>query len=78
MNKDRRKALRAISAKIEDLKEELEAIKGEEEAAKEALPESMQSGAKGEAMDEAILKLEDACNSIDETIVQISDACGEA
>lgn len=57
MNKDRRERLEAILAEIEE-------IRDEEEEAFNSLPESLQGGAKGEAMESAIEALGEAVDAV--------------
>lgn len=74
MNKKRRQAIDKVYAKLEELMEDLEAIKGEEEEARDNLPESLQESERGEAMGEAIDNLEEAINDIQEAIEYLQDA----
>lgn len=78
MNKARRKAINAIDTneirkaaeKLRDLVEaafgEFEQAKGEEEEAKENMPESLQEGEKGEAMQAIIDGLDEVCTALDD------------
>lgn len=72
MNKDRRKRIDAalkdlglITGKLEDLRNEIEAIRDEEQEAFDALPESFQEGDRGQVMQEAIDALEGALDGLD-------------
>ncbi len=78
MNKERRKALSTISAQLESLKDELQAVYDEEDEAKSNLPDSLQEGEKGQAMDDAISAMSSAIDAIDEAVSQIGTATGEA
>jgi hypothetical protein len=70
MNKDRRKELTAIGAAILEAKDHLEAVRDAEQEAFDNLPESLQQGERGQAMEEAIGNLEN-------TISSLEDAAGE-
>jgi len=90
MNKARRKAISKILSEIEgldindkfeDLRSELETIKDEEEEAYNNLPESMQNGDKGEAMQAAIDSLDNAIQAlsdIDEALTTLTGSLDEA
>lgn len=67
MNNARRTQLSAIARKLADLKAEMESLSGdigtirdEEQNAYDNLPESLQQGDKGEAMQDAITSMENA------------------
>ena len=74
MNNPRRKALNDIIAKLEDLKEDLEALKEEEEEAYNNLPEGFQDGEKGSAMWDAIDNMDCGIYSLEEAIDYITEA----
>jgi t-SNARE complex subunit (syntaxin) len=74
MNKERRKAIEKISDKLTDLQAELEELREAEEEAYDNLPESLQDGEKGDAMQEAIEHLEDADSYIEEAKDALNDA----
>lgn len=74
MNKQRRKAIERISEKLEELQEEIQMLKDEEEEAYDNLPESLQDGEKGEAMQEAIEYLDNADSFIEEARDALNDA----
>lgn len=59
-------AIGELSGQASDLASEVEEIKGEEEEYKENMPESLQSGEKGGAADEAIEYLNDAYDKLTE------------
>jgi threonine dehydrogenase-like Zn-dependent dehydrogenase len=72
VNKERRKAIAAAIAVIEEAREKLDMakemiddIKSEEEEYKENMPESMQDGDKGQRADEAIDALGEAYGLIE-------------
>lgn len=60
MNNTRRKAIQNIMDKLEELMEEIEAIKDEEQEAYDNLPEALQGSERGEAMESAVYNLDDA------------------
>lgn len=74
MNKQRRKAIEKISDKLEELQAELQMLKDEEEEAYDNLPESLQDGEKGEAMQEAIEYLDNADSFIEDAKDALNDA----
>lgn len=68
MNKIRRKALQEIYDKLSDLREELEAIKDEEDESRENMPENLQGSERYEHS-------ETASGNIDEAMEYLSSAC---
>lgn len=74
MNEERRKSLMRALDLIEDARNIVDEIKGEEEEAFENLPESMQSGDKGEKAQAAIEALSEAYDALDNAIEHISTA----
>jgi len=74
VNKDRRKRLAEIEGKLEELKDQLEAIRAEEEEAFDNLPESIQDGEKGQNIDANREALEQAVDSLDESLNAIRQA----
>lgn len=86
MNRSRRqriqKAVDAYLAKLEEIKEDLinvlTEVKDEEEEAYYNMPESLQEGEKGEAMQEAIDALDYAVSGIDEEpdFSKLYEVCG--
>jgi hypothetical protein len=80
MNAERRKRLNALLADLQstglrdamdnliNIRDELEAIKDEEEEARDNLPDSLRDGEKGEAMYESITRMEDALSTIGELV----------
>lgn len=87
MNKDRRKQIDAAMAAIEKVKDQFEAalaeladakeaidgIKDEEQEAYDNLPESLQDGEKGQQMQYAVEKLEEAVNELEELVDNAPD-----
>lgn len=74
MNGERRKKLERALELIGEAKSIVEEIKGEEEESFEAMPESMQSGEKGEKATVGIDALGEAMDSLDNAIDQIDTA----
>lgn len=74
MNKQRRMRIAAVIQQLEEMREEIESIKDEEQDAFDNYPESLQSSARGEAMEEAISNLEYAYDSIDEIMTYLDEA----
>lgn len=74
MNNTRRKAIQSIMDKLEELMEEIEAIKDEEQEAYDNLPESLQNSERGEAMDSAVYNLEDAAENVQLVIDALESA----
>lgn len=77
MNKARRKSLKAIlgrmdelKAVIEEVREDLQAVMDEEEEALGNLPESLQEGERGQQMQEYIDTLEGVIDSLGELDTQ--------
>lgn len=75
MNDTRRKKIESIISKIADITQELTEVKEEEDDYYNNMPESFQSGAKGEkasedvsTMDDIIMELETAQNTLQEII----------
>lgn len=68
MNKKRRTELAAIATKIADAREELEAIRDEEQEAYDNMPESLQTSQRGEAAESAIGEIDSALSSLEEAI----------
>lgn len=75
MNNARRKKLQKIHDLIEEIYAQIEDIMGEEEEARDNVPESLQGGDLYEAMEDAISNMEDALSSIEEASSSIEEAC---
>ena len=67
MNDDRRKTIRDISAELDNILDELETVKGEEEDAFDAIPESLQESRQDD-FDEAMENLDGAIDGVSEAI----------
>ena len=69
MNKDRRKRINEVIEDVRSMMTTIEEIRGEEEEARENLPESLQEGGQGQGM-------QDAASSMESAIDQLSDVEG--
>lgn len=90
MNKARRNAIATlcrdmetmgIMGKLEDLKREIDRHRDDEQNYYDNMPESLQSGDKGDAATEAVTYLETAIEKLDEMLEaweEISGALGDA
>ena len=74
MNKARRNRIADVQSKLEELKQEIDAILSDEQEAYDNMPESLQNGERGEAMQEAIDALESAVSSCEEIDEYLTDA----
>lgn len=74
MNDARRKSLRNIIEKLDDLMSDLECLKEEEEEYRDNIPENLQSSEKYEKADDAVSNLEEACDSLQSAIDYIEEA----
>lgn len=89
MNAQRRKALAALIDRIEELgaardtlRDELETIRDEEQDAFDNMPEGLQQGDKGQAMEEAIGIIEEAITNlenidVDSIVSSVDNARGQ-
>lgn len=74
MNKQRRKRLDEIAEALDRLKDQLVELREQEEEARDALPESLQQGERGQRMDESVDSLTGAESALDEAIEHIRSA----
>lgn len=74
MNDKRRKAISKIEARIEECKSELETLRDEEQEAFDNVPESIQEGERGQAMETSISSLEDAISSLEDATNSLCSA----
>lgn len=74
MNKDRRKQLDVISQILANAREQIEALRDEEQDYYDNMPEGIQSGEKGEAAEAAVSAMDDAISSIEEAEQYLTDA----
>lgn len=73
MNKERRQRIGKIIEKLEDIAAELEALADEERDAFDNLPESLQYGERGEAMEAAADELEDVSGEVSELASRLEE-----
>ena len=76
MNKARRNRIAEVQSQLETLKQEIDSILEEEQEAYDNMPESLQNGERGEAMQEAIDALESAvgsCEELDEYLTSATE-----
>ena len=80
MNNQRRKAIQEVMEQlsapldtITDFKEQLEAIMDEEQEYYDNMPESLQSGEKGDIAQEAIDQISEAVSTLDEICSSIEE-----
>ena len=74
MNKQRRREIDLIIAKIEDAKIHLENIIQEEQDFLDNMPENMQAGDRGQKSEEAVSNLETALDQLDESVSSLIEA----
>lgn len=68
MNAQRRKEIAAAILTLDEAKNQIEAVRDDEQAAFDNLPESLQQGEKGQSMEEAIGNLDDAISEMESAI----------
>ncbi len=66
MNKERRRALDGLLSVLETKRDELRSLCDEEQEAFDNLPESLQAGERGQAMETGIEAIEDAIDQLEE------------
>ena len=74
MNKERRKTLREICERLDAIRDEVEGVKDEEEAAYDNLPDGLRDGIKGTLMAENVDNLQDAIDGLEEVYDKIDTA----
>ncbi len=77
MNAARRKKINELASKLEELGEELRTVAGQEADAYDALPESLQQGERGQAMESAIEVLERIPDTLDDLASELTDLTTE-
>ena len=77
MNRTRREAIDDLIEQLENIQQQIEALKDEEQTAYDNLPETLQYSERGETMTEAIDNLESAESSVEEAIGYLTSAKGE-
>lgn len=73
MNKARRNAIEKVIAILTDQKEELEALRDEEQEAYDNLPEGIQYSERGEAMEENINDMDTSVDELDYMIDRLQE-----
>ena len=73
MNKERRQKIGKIIERLEDIAAELEALADEERDAFDNLPESLQYGERGEAMEAAADELEDVSGEVSDLASRLEE-----
>lgn len=74
MNEDRRKTLAKLQDRVNEIRSELETVISEEQEYYDNMPESFQSGEKGEKAQAAISAMEDAINELESLDVYLDTA----
>jgi len=74
MNDSRRKRLDNASTLISQAMTLMAEVQDEEQESFDSLPENMQEGEKGEAMEQAIAMLTDAISSLEDAVGNIEEA----
>ncbi|BBQ85703.1 MULTISPECIES: hypothetical protein [Enterobacteriaceae] len=74
MNNERRKRLALLAQQVTELKDDVQAVLEEEEDAFNNLPEGLQNGERGDAMQTAIAALDAAVSALEETSDQLAEA----
>ena len=74
MNKNRRNRIVEIIDQINDVKNDIEDIISEERDAYDSLPESFQTGAKGDKIESAIAALDASNEGLDKAIAKLNEA----
>ncbi|HGW6104735.1 TPA: hypothetical protein ACNIQM_002903 [Citrobacter werkmanii] len=74
MNNERRKRLTLLAQQITELKDDVQSVLDEEEDAFNNLPEGLQSGERGDAMQTAIAALDAAVSALEEASDQLTEA----
>lgn len=77
MNNERRKSIRQLCEQLDDLKEQVDALREEEEDAFENMPWSLQESERGEVSQAATSALDSAIDSLEEAIGQLKEATGD-
>lgn len=73
MNKQRRKVLAEVVAKIDEAMELLESVQGEEQEAFDNMPEGIQVSERGETMEEYISTMEEQLSYLEDAKMELED-----
>ena len=74
MNKQRRKVLRDICERLDAIRDEVEGVKDEEEAAYDNLPDGLRDGVQCTLMSENVDSLQEAIDGLEEVYDKIDTA----
>lgn len=74
MNNARRKQLAEIAEQLQELRDRIEQLQGEEQDGFDNLPESLQQGERGQAMEQAAEQMGNALDAIDEAAQALEEA----
>lgn len=74
MNDTRRKALRKLAEKLEDIRAEIESLKDEEQEYRDSMPENLQGSERYEASEDADGNMDDAIEYLYSAIESIESA----
>lgn len=77
MNRNRRKQIRDIVTRIEQLRDDAIEIQDEEQESLDNLPESLQDSEQAERMESSILGIEEAVECLTSAIDELEGACNE-
>lgn len=77
MNRTRREKIDSLIEQLDVLKLDIESVTDDEQTAYDNLPETIQTGNRGELMMSAIDNLESAVSSVEEAIDYLNEARGE-
>lgn len=75
MNRERRKVIERLVARLADVEAEIEDVVAQEAEYLNNMPESFQDSQKGSDTEERISNLEQAQNSVPEVINYLEEAC---
>ena len=74
MNKARRRQMTDIADQLQELRDQIETVQAEEQAAFDNLPESLQEGERGQAMEMATEQMGTAMDSLEEALQALEEA----
>lgn len=77
MNRTRREKIDSLIEQLDVLKSDIESLTDDEQTAYDNLPETLQTGNRGELMMSAIDNLESAVSCVEEAIDYLNEARGE-
>lgn len=75
MNKQRRNDLQGVIDSLESAKQDLIAVRDEEQDAFDNLPDSLQYSSKGDVLQDNVSAMDDIESAIDDVISQIEELC---